>query len=268
MTSTSKPAAPAPEPGGGPPGRAAGTRRRSVRAGLTAAAATALLLAAAPAATAEDNGIADQSAQTIADRSRTAMADATSLRMAAELTDSTGTTGLDLAFDTQGNCAGTVKLPGGEGRADVIKRGDDVWMKLDETLLRSQIPGSAADDAIALIDGRYLHGTTNSAVLKQFAEFCDLNQFKEKFSSAPAGEKLTKGQRTTVDGDPAVTVTSRHGTETTTFYVSTEDAPYLLRAEGTDSGGERTEAVFSDYGRPVPARTPAPADSVDLSELQ
>jgi hypothetical protein len=142
-------------------------------------------------------------------------------------------------------------------------------MKLDDAQLRSQLPGAAAEDAIALIDGRYLHGTTNSFLLRDFAEFCDLDYFKREFSSKPPNEQLAKGARTQVDGRPAIAVTSRQDGRTGVYDVSTEDAPYLLRVRGTDTAsGERVTATFSDFDEPVAATPPAAADSVDLSELQ
>ncbi|MEU9372875.1 hypothetical protein AB0D94_03725 [Streptomyces sp. NPDC048255] len=222
----------------------------------------------AGAARADDNGIAGKSAQAIADAAREAMTGVTSMRMVAKATDGSGTTALDLRFDERGNCVGTVTPPGDSGMADVIKRGDDVWMRLDDELLRAQVPDAAADDAIALINGRYLHGTTDSLLLRDFAEFCDMDFYKEEFSSKPVNEQLEKGARTTVDGRPAITVSSRHDGETDSYQVSTEDEPYLLRVQGTDASGERSEASFSAFDEPVVAKPPAPADSVDLSQLR
>ncbi|MFG2985461.1 hypothetical protein ACGFYQ_30090 [Streptomyces sp. NPDC048258] len=235
-----------------------------------AAVGTACLLIfpGAGAARADDNGIADKSAQAIADATREAMSGVTSMRMVAKVTDESGTTALDLRFDETGNCVGTVTPPGNSGMADVIKRGDDVWMKLDDALLRAQVPGDAAEDAIALINGRYLHGTTGNFLLRDFAEFCDLDFFKKEFSSKPVNEQLTKGKRTSVDDRPAITVTSRRDGETGMYQVSTEDKPYLLQIQGTDASGERVEASFSAFDEPVTVRPPAPADSVDLSQLQ
>ncbi|WP_327418166.1 hypothetical protein [Streptomyces sp. NBC_01233] len=220
------------------------------------------------AARADDNGIADKSAPAIAAAAREAMSELASMRMAAKVTDVSGTTALDLRFDARGNCVGTVTPPGDSGTADVVKRGDDVWLKLDDKLLRAQVPGGAAEDAIALINGRYLHGTTSSPVLSDFAEFCDLDFYKKEFTSKPVNEKLEKGSRTTVDGRPAITVNSRQADRTGAFQVSTEDEPYLLRIQGTDASGERVEASFSAFDEPVQAKPPAAADSVDLSELQ
>ncbi|MEU4728962.1 hypothetical protein [Streptomyces sp. NPDC023588] len=235
-----------------------------------AAAGTACLVmfTGAGAARADDNGIADKSAPAIADAARKAMSGVTSMRMVATVKDSSGTTSLDLRFDERGNCVGSVAPPGKSGKADIVKRGKDVWMKLDEDILRAQVPGDAAEDAIALINGRYLHGTTGSPLLRDFAEFCDLGFFKKEFSSKPVNEQLDKGARTTVDGRPAITVSSRHEGETGTFQVSTEDEPYLLRIQGTDQPGEQLEATFSAFDEPVVAKPPAPADSVDLSQLQ
>ncbi|MCX4807799.1 hypothetical protein ACFWWM_28600 [Streptomyces sp. NPDC058682] len=234
----------------------------------TAGAACLLMFTGGGVARADDNGIADDSAQAIAQASRKAMAELTSMRMVGKVTDTSGTTTLDLRFDEQGDCVGTVTPPGGAGTADIVKRGDDVWMKLDDALLKAQVPGPAADDAIALINGRYLHGTTDSPLLSDFAQVCDLDFFKKEFSSKPPSEQLAKGARTTVDGRPAITVTSRQGGRTGTYQVSTEDEPYLLQVRGTDESGRKVDASFSDFDEPVTPEPPAPADSVDLSELQ
>ncbi|MFF3676363.1 hypothetical protein ACFYYS_20635 [Streptomyces sp. NPDC002120] len=244
---------------------------RASAARCAAAGTVTLLMFAGPgagAARADDNGVADKSAPAIAAAAREAMSGLTSMRMAAKVTDPSGTTALDLRFDARGNCVGTVTPPGGSGTADVVKRGDDVWMKLDDELLRAQVPGGKADDAIALINGRYLHGTTSSPMLSDFADFCDLDFYKKEFASKPANEQLDKGARTSVDGRPAITVNSRQGDRKGTYQVSTEDEPYLLRIQGTDESGQRVEATFSAFDEPVQAKPPAPADSVDLSELQ
>ncbi|MFE5861732.1 hypothetical protein ACFQ77_14425 [Streptomyces virginiae] len=242
--------------------RAAAARR------VTVGAACLLVLASGGVARADDNGIADDSPQAIAQASREAMAGVTSMRMVGKVTNTSGTTALDLRFDEQGNCVGTVTPPGGTGSADIVKRGDDVWMKLDDALLRAQAPGPAGEAAVALINGRYLHGTTDSVQLRDFAQLCDLDFFKKEFSSKPPSEQLVKGARTTVDGRPAITVTSRRDGRTGTYQVSTEDEPYLLRVQGTDASGERVAATFSAFDEPVKATPPAPSDSVDLTQLR
>ncbi|MFE0577452.1 MULTISPECIES: hypothetical protein [unclassified Streptomyces] len=245
---------------------------RAAAAARRAAVGTASLIVFAGAGTgtalADDNGMADKSAQAIAEASRTAMSKVTSMRMVAKVSEGAGTTALDIRFDDAGDCVGTVTPPGGSGKADVVKRGNDVWMKLDDDLLRAQVPAEAAEDAIALINGRYLHGTTDNIMLRDFAQFCDLDYFKSEFSSKPANEQLTKGARTTVDGRPAITVTGKRGGDTGSYQVSTQDEPYLLRVQGTKASGERVEATFSAFDEPVRPEPPAAADSVELSKLQ
>lgn len=248
--------------------RTVAARRAAARAACLLVFAGAGVGLGAGVAGADDNGIADKDAPAVADAARKAMSTVTAMRMAAKVTDASGTIALDLRFDERGNCVGTVEPAGGSGTAEVIKRGDDVWMKLDDELLRAQVPGPAAEDAIALVNGRYVHGTTKSPVLSEFAEFCDLDFFKEQFTAKPTNEQLTKGSRTTVDGRPAITLTSRRDGETGSFQVSTQDEPYLLRIQGTDASGQRLDASFSAFDEAVPAKPPASADSIDLSQLQ
>ncbi|MEV7414148.1 hypothetical protein [Streptomyces sp. NPDC089919] len=216
----------------------------------------------------DDNGIAGQSAATIADRARTTMAAATSMRLDAQIQDSAGTTGLDLQLDVDGNCAGVVTLPAQGGKAEMIKHGKDVWMKLDDTLLKAQVPGNAGDLAAKLINHRYIHGTTDNAMLGQFTSFCDLTEFRRGFTTKPVSEQLTKGGRTTVAGAPAITVTSRHDDETGTYAVATEGKPYLLRAEVKDADGKVQTAEFRDFDQPVPTKTPAADDTIEFNDLQ
>ncbi|MCB5181467.1 hypothetical protein [Streptomyces antimicrobicus] len=214
------------------------------------------------------NGIEDESARVIVDRARQELHDARSVHMVAKVEDRRGTTTLDLRFDVDGNCTGSVALPGDGGRADIVKRGEDVWLKPDAAFLRSQAPGGSGDDAIALINGRWIHGKAGNAMLRQFREICDLSSFQRSYATEPVGgEKLAKGGKAEVGGVPAVTATSTSGADRSTYYVATEGEPRLLRVEGTQ-GGERGSADFSGYDEPVPAATPAASESVDLSTLQ
>ncbi|MFD7630088.1 hypothetical protein ACFV7Q_29385 [Streptomyces sp. NPDC059851] len=237
---------------------------RRVAAVLAAGAASTLLAGfAAPAG----NGIEDEGAQVIVDRARAELAGARSVRMVAQVQDATGTTTLDLHLDVNGNCTGSVGLPKGGGSADVVKRGQDVWLKPDDAFLRSQVPGPAGDNAIALINDRWIHGNAGNALLRGLTQVCDLKDFQRTYASRPTSEKLTKGGTTSVNGQAAVTVTGRDGGDTATYYVATEGEPRLLRVEGVESG-QRGRADFSAYGEPVPAKTPPPEQSVNLSELQ
>ncbi|MFK0255053.1 hypothetical protein [Streptomyces sp. NPDC090445] len=237
---------------------------RRVAAVLAAGAASTLLAGfAAPAG----NGIEDESARVIVDRARAELAGARSVHMVAQVQDAAGATTLDLRLDVNGNCAGRVGLPKGGGSAEMVKRGQDIWLKPDTAFLTSQVPGPAGKDAAALINDRWIHGSAENVLLRGLTQVCDLSEFQRKYAAQPASENLTKGGTATVDGAPAITVTGRDGADTATYYVATEGKPYLLRVEGVESG-QRGRADFSDYNEPVPAKTPPPQESVDLSDLR
>ncbi|MFD0266535.1 hypothetical protein ACFVGY_08060 [Streptomyces sp. NPDC127106] len=243
---------------------------RRAAAVLTAGAASTLLAGFAPpagSATPAGNGIEDESARVIVDRARAELAGARSVHMVAQVQDTTGSTTLDLHLDVNGNCAGSVGLPKGGGSAQIVKRGQDIWVKPNTAFLKSQVPGPAGEDAAALINDRWVHGNAENALLRGLTQVCDLTDFQRKYTAGPASENLTKGGRTTVDGKAAITVTGRDGADTTTYYVATEGEPYLLRVTGVEDG-QRGRADFSDYDEPVPAKTPPPEESVDLSELR
>ncbi|MET9964073.1 hypothetical protein ABZ128_34200 [Streptomyces sp. NPDC006326] len=237
---------------------------RGVAVGLAVGALGGLLTGfAAP----QGNGVEDDSAQVIVQKARKALDEARSVRMKAQVEDAAGTTTLDLRFDVDGNCTGAVGLPRGGGHADIVKRGQDVWLKPDAKFFQSQVPGSGGKDAAELINGRWIHGSTRNALLREFSEVCDLSGFQRKYASKPASESLAKGGKTTVGGAEAITVTSRSEDESSTYYVATEGKPRLLRVEGGEDG-RKGKADFSEYDKPVPAATPRPGESVDLSQLQ
>ncbi|WP_284577278.1 hypothetical protein [Streptomyces sp. 2P-4] len=238
-------------------------RFRKAAAVLAAGCSAALLTGLAPAG----NGIEDESARAIVDKARTELAEARSVHMVAHAAGEEGEAALDLRFDVDGNCAGSVSLPRGGGRAEIVKRGQDIWVKPDGAFLRSQVPAPAADGAAALIGDRWLHGTSGDALLRKLTDVCDLKDFQRAYASHLATGDLSKGGRATVGGSPAVTVTATRGGDTVTFYVATEGEPRLLRLEGREDG-RSARADFLDYGAPVPARTPPPEQSVDISGLR
>ncbi|GGS84183.1 MULTISPECIES: hypothetical protein [Streptomyces] len=238
-------------------------RFRKAAAALAAGCSAALLTGLAPAG----NGIEDESPRAIVDKARTELTQARSVHMVAHADGEKGATTLDLRFDVDGNCAGSVSLPRGGGRAEIVKRGQDIWVKPDGAFLRSQVPAPAADGAAALIGDRWLHGTSDNVLLRKLTDVCDLKDFQRAYASRLTTGQLRKGGPATVGGTPAVTVTGTRGGDTATFYVATEGEPRLLRLEGREDG-RSARADFLEYGAPVPARTPPPGESVDISELR
>ncbi|MFD7631073.1 hypothetical protein ACFV7Q_34465 [Streptomyces sp. NPDC059851] len=230
-----------------------------------AAAGTLLVGLAAPGG----NGIEDEPAHVIAEKGRQSLLTARSLHWEGQTKDATGTYVVDFHLDTEGNCTGTVDVLPKGGRLEIIKRGQDVWMKPDAVFLKAQLPGQTGKDMADVLDGRWMHGHADDASLREFSASCDVAHLQREYMPEPftAADDVEKGAKALVKGKPAITVTGRSGDDWATFYVATEGKPYLLRIQG-QIGATQGEADFSEYDEPVPTRTPPPAQSVDVSDLQ
>jgi hypothetical protein len=203
----------------------------------------------------------------IADRAMQATTHASSLRVKGDIPDdeSGGTIGLDVLVNKKGECAGTIGM-GGKGKADLIKTGDVVYMKFDETLLREQGEGESKADTDAAVDmlaGKWTKSKTTGADAKEFEGFCDLGAVLD--GAEDGNSDASRGKTATVDGAPAITLHEKDGKERYTLYVATEGKPYLLRIDST-AGADQGSVTFSDFDEPVPAQKPA-GKILDLDAL-
>ncbi|MET9546704.1 hypothetical protein ABZY36_15520 [Streptomyces sp. NPDC006627] len=232
------------------------------------------------------NGVADLSARKISDKAKQELLDAQSVHLSMKRTggdtaaksgdrdaESDDPTSLELTLDRDGNCAGTMKDARGAS-LELVKRGDKVWMKPDEAFWKTQVPGGDGKAAAELFKGRYIHGTTGDPMVKDVAEVCDLKELQREIKDADDADdadtkSLKKGEPTTVDGIDVIPLTETEDGKKNTMYVGTEGKPYLVKSVEKDDGdGERTTTDFTDYGEPVPARTPSPEESVDVAKLK
>ncbi|WP_433405516.1 hypothetical protein [Streptomyces sp. CA-146814] len=231
------------------------------------AAAVALTVTGGAVAQADDD-IASLGAEQIADRSRDALLQVSSLHLSARgsLDGSGERMSVDLTLDRAGNCAGGVDM-GEDGSVEIVKRADDVWLKPDKAFWETHVPiGGATFDAI--LDGRYMKAKADDARLLTVTEVCDLDTFRELITdNRDAAERgtLSKGQETEVDGAPVIPVTRAQGEKRLTVYVATEGEPYPVRI--TVQGAEEGTVDFSGFDRPVPAETPAASETVDVTAL-
>lgn len=232
------------------------------------AAGVALTVTGGAVAQADDD-IASLSAEQIADRSRDALLQVSSLHLSARgsLGGSGERTSVDLTLDRAGNCAGGVDM-GEDGSVEIVKRADDVWLKPDKAFWETHVPiGGATFDSI--LDGRYMKAKADDARLLTVTEVCDLDTFRELITDnrdAAQRGTLTKGRETEVNGAPVIPVTRAQGEERLTVYVATEGEPYPVRI--TVQGAEEEGTVnFSGFDRPVPAETPAASETVDVTAL-
>jgi hypothetical protein len=246
-----------------------GTSGKSKADGTSAGASKT----AEPAKSAEP--FAGLSADEIAEKALTATTGASSLRMKGRIQDdeSDGTILIDMALDKKNECAGTLGM-GGKGRADLIKTGDTVYLKYDETFLREQSKGEAKADVDAAVDmlaGKWTKMSAKGSDAKDIAGFCDLDTVlggAEDVGSGGSGGGSAEGTRAgtaTIDGQKAAVLKVKDGKDRYTMYVAAEGKPYLLRLDST-SADDPGSVVFSDFDQPVPASKPT-GKIVDLDAL-
>ncbi|MBL1082118.1 hypothetical protein JK359_09000 [Streptomyces actinomycinicus] len=248
-------------------------RRTSLVALCLAAAATAGLatgcLPGDDKADSKPKGpFAGLSGDQIAERAMKATTGADSVRLKGRISDedSKGIIELDMALNRKGECAGTMSMDG-QGKADLIKTGDVVYMKYDEEFLRAQSKGESkadADAVVAMLAGKWTKMSAKGEDAKDLANFCDLDSLLGDMGGDTAG--TSRGKTTQVDGTPAITLNEKDGKEHYKAYVATEGKPYLLRIEKPSTGKDPENLAFSDYGRPVPAKKPA-GQILDLDSL-
>ncbi|MFE3517655.1 hypothetical protein [Streptomyces sp. NPDC059166] len=241
-----------------------------IAARAAACAAVVVLTVTTGAAARADDGFESLPAQQIADRSREALLGADSLRLRAQgdLGEGRDPMTVDLSLDRSGNCAGDIDLGSGKGDIEIVKRGDDVWVKPDADFWENQVPiGGEAFEAV--VAGRYLKGDASDSRLRPAVQACDLDTFRELVSDNPGSPdaRFTKGEATTVDGVRAIPVTRTDGGRpTTTTYVDTGGEHHPVRV--TLRGGGADAAVdLTDYDEPVPTATPSADETVDISSL-
>ncbi|MEU9120251.1 hypothetical protein AB0C96_10375 [Streptomyces sp. NPDC048506] len=257
------------------------SRRRAVTA--TAVLGCAALIAGAActglAAAADDpdgeGDLAGKSAQQISDAALHELVAAKSLRLRTQT--STDPTRLDLTLDRAGNCAGAVSK-GQLGRVEIIKHGDQVWMKPDAAFWKSQLPGPAGAEAAAKYRDTFLHGTTRDDFLQSLSEACDLTAFQKSAAGpeepssgtpTPSAPKptLSKGKPTVHEGTPVLPVVKKVDGVVQTLYVAIKGKHYPLKLTA-EADHETGTILLSNYGTPVPTKTPAPGDTVDISTLE
>ncbi|WP_327674969.1 MULTISPECIES: hypothetical protein [unclassified Streptomyces] len=255
---------------------------RAARAPVAAAFVCASLFAAGPAL-ADDGDAKDKSAQELADAAKKELLDAKSLhltmRNSADDRDARTPALIDLRLDEDGNCTGELRMGTGGakgGSVDLVKRGDEVWIKPDATFWKTQLPGRSGELAADLIGDRYVHGTTDDPMLDGLSGTCDLDAFRERLkdgSDRATKDELTKGDQKKVAGTEVVPLTSSNSGDSgdskgrITLYVTADEPHRLVRA--TEKGSDESLSMtLTDYGKAVPKKTPSADESIDVSDLR
>ncbi|MEV2249975.1 hypothetical protein AB0I94_05305 [Streptomyces sp. NPDC050147] len=193
------------------------------------------------------------SADKIAKKAADASKDAGSFRVAGEGKQDSETVKVDFSVAKAGDCKG--KVGGGAGgTAELLVADKTQYIKGDEAYWKKAMGGSGK--ASALKD-KWVKAPSggNGGVCDPDAMF----QSKEL-------KKLERGKDSEVDGKKAAVLTKDDSGKKTTFYVAAEGKPYFLKI--VTSGKEDPGTMnFTDYGKPVDVKAPAPGDVMDMEEL-
>ncbi|GGY99117.1 hypothetical protein CP967_04335 [Streptomyces nitrosporeus] len=239
-------------------------------AGRVSGVAVAVVLTVATGAVARaDDGFESLPARQIADRSRDALLDARSLRLHSrgDLGKGGPAMTVDLSLDRDGNCAGRVDLGDDQGTVEIVKRGDAVWLKPNADFWENQVPvGGTTFEAV--LAGRYMKGDASDSRLRPVVEACDLDTFRALVSdnADSSSGTLTKKPVTRVEDTRTVPVTRTVHDRELTVYVDTGGRHYPVRLTVHGAGADAA-VDFSGFDEPVPASTPSPEDTVDVSAL-
>ncbi|MFB4420845.1 hypothetical protein C5F59_007120 [Streptomyces sp. QL37] len=242
-------------------------QRIATRAG--ACAAVVVLAVTGTTAAQADDDIESLPAGQIADRSRDALLDVSSvhLRARGDLGEGRPPMTVNLSLDRNGNCAGGVDLGEDKGSVEIVKRGDSVWLKPDADFWENQVPvGGSAFEAV--LAGRYMKGSASDSRLRPVVEACDLDTFRELVSDNAGNDAGTfaKGRVTTVDGVRTVPVTRTLHGQKLTAYVDTAGEHLPVRITVLGDGADAA-VDFSGFDEPVPTATPPADETVDVSAV-
>ncbi|MEB8339410.1 hypothetical protein [Streptomyces endophyticus] len=148
-------------------------------------------------------------------------------------------------------CTGTVDLKD-MGTFDVVRKGNDVWGKVDSTFST----WAKKNGAGTIKADQWMHGSPTAALTKVLVSYCHGEQFGEPEKNSL---KLTKGSAAEVAGQPVATVVAKGAdpSRQATFSVATTGKPYLLQQETPYSNGTGMATItWSDFGTPVGAKAP------------
>jgi hypothetical protein len=241
-----------------------GTDVRPVRA-LLASSVAALLLAGCAGgevagrgspATPADNGIAGQTADAILAKAKAALLGAGAVRIKG--TSGRGAERFDIDMRYAGASAqGTIAVAGQP--IEIRRTAQTIYVKGSREFWTGRVPAPAVE----LLTGKWLKSPVTSSRLGELASFTDLSEAADGILE-PDGT-ITKGERKTVAGTPAIALVSK-GVDGGKLYVATTGKAYPLLITPTDPK-DSGQIAFSEFGKRVTVSPPPAELVIDVSKL-
>ncbi|MFG2502469.1 hypothetical protein ACGFSB_30190 [Streptomyces sp. NPDC048441] len=193
------------------------------------------------------------SADKIAKKAADASKDAGSFKVTGEGKQEGKPIKVDFSVAKSGDCEG--KMDGGAGgTAEFLVSGDTQYMKGDKAYWEKAMGSSGKTSSF---EGKWVKSPNAKG-----AGVCDA----EAMFQSKDLKKLKREKDAEVDGKKAAVLTKDKSGKKTTFYVAAEGKPYFLKVVTTSKEDPGT-MNFSDYGKSVAIKAPAPDEVVDLEEL-
>ena len=203
----------------------------------------------------KDNGVAKLSAADALKRVEAALKKVETVHVNGHISSQGQSIQLDLR-DKAGAGTGTINIGGGE--IDVVRTGDDIYVKGDKVAL-SAFGASSAQ--ATLVAGKWLRQSVSAQ--GSFSSLAALLDSTALFSNvtSPTGTVKT-GTTTTLNGQKVFTLIDSSADGNGTLYVAETGDPLPVRVDQPGSSGG---SLDFEYGVPVDVK--APSGAVDLSKL-
>ena len=167
---------------------------------------------------------------------------------------------LRLSLDEDGNCAGSAAMTD-HGRVKIVKRGETVWLAPNAAFWRTQVGGEDGEKLANSVNGRYIKGTSDQALMEGMSATCDLDVLR---TAAFAGDGSQWRRGTGAAGHH---LTRTQGDTTVTMDVAPHGRPYPRTVTRETPGAGQDVLRLSRFGAPVPRGVPSERDSLDTAEL-
>jgi hypothetical protein len=231
-------------------------KRTALLAALSATAAVAL----AACGGGGSNGVANESPSQILQATLSALRSAHSVHIKGTVGTGSGQITIDADSFSNGDVNGTV----GQGgvSAQVIKIGGTDYLKGPASFW--QTAGGTTAGVAALLSGRWI-STPDGSAAPGIGNTFTMSALAASLSQDNG--TITKGSTGTVNGQPAISITSSNGG---TLWIATTGTPYILEATGGGSGSNSGELTFTNWDQgtlPTPPAGAVPASSITTTTI-
>jgi hypothetical protein len=184
---------------------------------------------------------------------------APSLKMVGTVNESGAVYTVNLGFKKGEGCTGTIAVSG-KGSFALTVIGTTAYLNPDAKFWKSYA-GSSAATVIALLNGRYIKGSTNDANVAPLAKLCDINQLLGSFK--PEGT-ISKGKVTTRGGQQLLPLKDSKGG---TMFVTDTSTPQMVLVENLGANAGSSGTVTFAVNAPVTLVPPPASKVIDGSKL-